>query len=72
MKLRLDNCASCGGSATIRTEKRDRIYVTRAVCESCGRRSKPALDTKAPADGSASVKWATLYWNCGLFEEVKP
>ena len=61
----------CGGAVTIRTEKAGRLYETRAICESCGRRSKPAFDRTAPADGSASVQWATMYWNCGLHEEGK-
>ena len=67
--MTLKRC-QCGGSAAIRTEKNGRIYATRVICESCGRRSKPALDTSEP--GPAVERWAKMYWNCGLYEqEVK-
>ena len=69
MKLRLNSCERCGGSAAIRTEHTGHAYKVRAVCESCGARGRPAITNREP--GPAVEKWATMYWNCGLYEEVK-
>lgn len=68
--MKLKPC-HCGGAAAIRTEKAGRVYIVRAVCESCGRRGKKSLDTQKPAEGSASIYWATMSWNVGLYEEAR-
>lgn len=66
--MTLKKCPCCGGPAEIRTEKVYRVYSVRAICTSCGKRGKQALDTKEPAKGAASVYWAGMNWNCGLYE----
>lgn len=67
--MTLKGCPSCGGAAEIKAEKNGRIYVVRAICTGCGKRGQPSLDTQEPAEGAASLYWAGLSWNCGLYEQ---
>ena len=65
----LKECPSCGGAAEIRAEQINKIYAVRAICTGCGIRTRPVLDTIEPAAGAASVFWAGMNWNCGLYEK---
>lgn len=67
--MTLNPCPDCGGMAAISAEQTGRIFVVRAVCTQCGKRGRKSLDKQQPADGAASVYWAGMSWNCGLFEE---
>lgn len=67
----LKNCPKCGGAAAIQTEKTGRLYSVRAICGNCGRRGKASFDRNEPAAGAASIYWAGMSWNCGLFEDDK-
>lgn len=69
--MTLKNCPCCGGAATIQTETLTpgRLYSVRAVCTICGKRGKRMFDKKEPAAGTASLYWARMNWNCGLFEQ---
>ena len=66
--MTLKACPICGGAAAIRTAKTGRVYSVRAICMNCGKQGKQALDTNEPAEGAASVYWAGMSWNCGLYE----
>lgn len=68
--MTLKRC-KCGGAATIHTETDGKVYQVRAVCESCGRRGRVMYDKKKPGPGSASIYWAGMSWNCGLYEKEK-
>lgn len=67
--MTLKPCPGCGNAAEIRTTKIYKLYSVRAICTGCGKRGKQAIDTEEPAAGAASIYWAALNWNCGLFEE---
>ena len=67
--MKLKPCRKCGGAAEIKTERIYNLYTVRAICPKCGLRGKRAVDTQEPAAGAASVYWAGVIWNCGLFEE---
>ena len=67
--MTLKKCPCCGGAAAIRSEKTGRLYTVRAICQSCGKRGKKMFDTREPAEGAASIYWAGMSWNCGIFED---
>lgn len=59
----------CGGAAAIRSEYDGRVYKVRVVCQDCGRRGRHVYDKREPVEGSASVYWAAMSWNCKMYEE---
>ena len=65
----LKKCPKCGGAAEIRTEKNGRLYEVQAICTQCGRRGRQMYDREKPAPGAASIYWAKLSWNCGMYDE---
>ena len=65
----LKPCPCCGGAATIRTEETGRVYSVRVICQSCGKRGRQMFDKREPAAGAASIYWARLCWNCGMYDE---
>ena len=62
----------CGGAAAIRTEYDGKLYIVRAVCESCGKQGRKMYAKAEPGRGAAAICLASVSWNCGLYEEVKP
>lgn len=66
--MTLKRC-DCGGAAAIRSEYDGMVYKVWAVCQDCGRQGRHLYDRQEPREGSASVFWAAMSWNCKIYEE---